>query len=99
LQIEDGNGDKVEYLIRDDGSPQNITDGAGNVFTFIYDNTTTLLSESEFPDGSKEKFGYDAQGSLKKRTTRNGRDIIFENGADGKMVRKCDSITSVSTLL
>jgi YD repeat-containing protein len=93
LQVEDGNGDKVEYLIRDDGSPQNITDSAGNVFSFIYDNTSTLLSESRFPDGSKETFGYDSQDNLKKRTTRNGRDIIFENGADGKMVRKYESIT------
>jgi hypothetical protein len=75
-------------LIRDDGSPQNITDGAGNVFSYIYDNTTTLFSASKFPDGSKETFGYDAQGNLKKKNHKKWQGYHFRKWSGWKNGKK-----------
>ncbi|KAK3709146.1 hypothetical protein QZH41_018059, partial [Actinostola sp. cb2023] len=86
MSVEDGNGDKVEYLIGDDGIPRNITDPRGYTYSMTY--KTNKLSRSTLPDGSTETFNYDEKEILKKRTTRNGRSILFEYRDDERLAKK-----------
>lgn len=81
---ENENGDKVKYLIAEDSNLKSITDPAGYTYNMSY--TRNNISKSIFPDGSTETFVYDAQGNMKKRTTRNGKNILFQVMADGTLV-------------
>ena len=76
------NGHTVAYGRNNMGQITSLTDANGNQARLTYDGNF-LLTEAVFADGSKQSWGYDAEGNVASSTTRAGDVIVNNWTADG----------------
>ncbi|XP_072028717.1 uncharacterized protein [Amphiura filiformis] len=86
LMVLDANGATNALGLQPNGDVNYIKDGEGNVRTAAYQND--LLINVTFPDGSKEEYFYDDNGSLTGFKTRNGDTLSYESDENGNIVKK-----------
>jgi RHS repeat-associated protein len=82
------NGDTVKFV---PGGPNNqpsiFIDAGQNSIEYRYDSNRNLIQRI-FPDGTSEKFNYDANGYLSSRTNRRDQTTLMRHNAEGQLLEE-----------
>lgn len=84
----DPQGDAVDWFVDADlGRLVTVLDERGNSVQAQYDAASNLLRLTQ-PDGSADRYTYDAAGRLLSATDRRDQQIAYTRDADGRLTRK-----------
>jgi RHS repeat-associated protein len=85
-----GGYDKTTYSYTPAKQPAEITDAAGNTWSYIYDLAGNQVSATA-PDTGTSTSGYDPAGQLMSVTDARGKTISYTYDADGRKTAKYDT--------
>lgn len=85
-------GRETTYTYDVRGRPASITDAAGGVATYRYEDTFDRLLSATDAAGRTVSFAYDARGNLVRQTNAAGETATFEVDARGDLVRAVDPL-------